>query len=110
MKSSAEESVPYKVSNDRSVGTPPDAMKLGKFWLNPIDFGLEAEAISPQEILEATQEMLARLEGRFKYSPESERLIQAYNKLWNELGGPTRAQCKTPIGIAWLKKNQQLYL
>jgi hypothetical protein len=68
---------------------------------------LEAEENSPQEILEATEEMLARLENKFKYSHESEKLIQAYHKLW--AGSDTIGSCKTPIGIAWLKKYQDLY-
>jgi putative glycosyltransferase (TIGR04372 family) len=85
-----------------------DALKLEPFWYNPTDFGLESEEISPQDILEVTKELLARVEGRFEYSPESERLIQAYHKLWGESGLPTSI-VKTPIGIAWLKKNQDLY-
>ena len=83
-------------------------MKLGCFWYDPIASGLEIEETSPQDILEATQEMLARVEGRFKYSPESERLMQAYHKCWEE-SGVHGNHVKTPIGIAWLKKNQAIY-
>ncbi|MBL78790.1 MAG: hypothetical protein CMH70_01905 [Nitrosomonadaceae bacterium] len=70
--------------------------------------GLEAIENSSQDTLEATKEMLARSEGRFRYSPEDERLIQAYHKLWDE-SGSLWAPNKTPIGIAWLKKNRDLY-
>ncbi|MBC8284311.1 MAG: TIGR04372 family glycosyltransferase [Nitrospinae bacterium] len=85
-----------------------DGRKMGYFWRNPTAHGLEKVDDSAQDILEATQEMLARLEKRFTYSPESEKLIQAYHKLWGEsgvLGSPS----KTPIGIAWLKKNKDIY-
>ena len=86
-----------------------DGREMGYFWRKPTEHGLETVDNSQQDILEATQEMLARLENRFAYSPESEKLIQAYHKLWGEsgnLGSPN----KTPIGIAWFEKNQNLYL
>ena len=98
----------YKYSNTNDYLHFKDAQKLGTFWINLTDYGLEKEESSPQDILEATQEMLARLEGRFKYSSESEKLIRAYHKLWGESDVHTRS-CKTPIGIAWLKKNQALF-
>jgi putative glycosyltransferase (TIGR04372 family) len=85
-----------------------DAVKLGTFWYNPTALGLEKEEASPQDILEATQEMLARAEGKFNYSPESEKLIQAYHKLW-EKSDVHGNHVKTPIAISWLKKNQALY-
>jgi putative glycosyltransferase (TIGR04372 family) len=83
-----------------------DAAKLGCFWMDPSSADLETEEASPQEILEATQEMLARLENRFKESIESKKLNQAYQKLWEESGF-----CESnPIGLDWLKKNRDLYL
>jgi putative glycosyltransferase (TIGR04372 family) len=99
----------YRRSNTNDYLHFEEARKMDHYWWrNPAAFGLEAEETSPQEILEATQEMLARLEGKFKYSPESEKLIQAYHKLWNE-SGLTGSPNKTPIGIAWLKQNRDLY-
>ncbi len=98
----------YKYSSTHDYLHFKDGIKLGAFWHNPAAFGLEAEEVNSQDTLEATQEMLARVEGRFRYSPESERLIQAYQKLRDEAGG-SRVQCKGPIGIAWLKKNRTLY-
>ena len=98
----------YKYSNSNSYIHFEDALKLGHSYHNPTDLGLEVEENSAQDILEATQEMLARLEGSFRYSPDSERLIQAYHKLWAR-SGAIGSPSKTPIGIAWLKKNQDLY-
>tara|TARA_Y100001960_G_scaffold313372_1_gene376237 strand:+ start:309 stop:1556 length:1248 start_codon:yes stop_codon:yes gene_type:complete len=99
----------YRYKNTNDYLHFNEACKMGRtLWHNPASLGLEVEESNPQEILEVTKEMLARLEGRYKYSPESEKLIQAYQKLWNEsdLEG---SSIKTPIGIAWLKKNQSLY-
>jgi putative glycosyltransferase (TIGR04372 family) len=99
----------YKYSNTNKYLHFEEARKMGRsLWYNLADLGLEAEENSPQEILEATQEMLARLEGSFKYSPESEKLIQAYHKLWRE-SGLEGSLNKTPIGITWLKQNRDLY-
>ena len=98
----------YKYSKTNEDLKFKDALKLGPFWRDPAALGLETDENSPQEILEATEEMLARLENRFSYSPESEKLIQAYRKLWGE-SGVKGSPSKTPIGIAWLKKNQDLY-
>ena len=52
--------------------------------------------------------MLERMENKFSYSLDSEKLIQAYHKLWGESNVNGRSN-KTPIGIEWLKKNQALY-
>jgi putative glycosyltransferase (TIGR04372 family) len=98
----------YKFINTNEYLNLKDGLKLGGFWSNLADFGLETEEISPQDILEATQEMLARSMEKFTYSPEEERLAQAYHKLWSETDNHWRPN-KTPIGIAWLKKNQSLY-
>jgi putative glycosyltransferase (TIGR04372 family) len=98
----------YKYINTGDHLRFEDGLKLGDFWNNPTAFGLETEAINPQDILEATKEMLARLEGSFRYSAKDENLIQAYHKLWGE-SGARGSSIKTPIGIAWLKKNQALY-
>ena len=98
----------YKYSNTNDYLHFEDAHKLGHFWLNIADFGLEATPGDPQDFLETTKEMLARLEGTFKYSPESERLIQAYHKLWAE-SNHRYSPCISPITIAWLKKNKDLY-
>ena len=69
---------------------------------------LKPEENSPEDILEVTQEMLERMENKFSYSLDSEKLIQAYHKLWCESNVNGRSN-KTPIGIEWLKKNQALY-
>jgi putative glycosyltransferase (TIGR04372 family) len=99
----------YRYSNTNDYLHFEKARKMDPlWWQNPAASGLEAEEASPQEILEATQEMLARLEGKLKYSPESEKLIQAYHKLWSE-SGLQGSPSKTPIGITWLKQNQDLY-
>jgi putative glycosyltransferase (TIGR04372 family) len=98
----------YKYSNTNDYLHFEDAKNLYHFFWHLADFGLEKEDITPEDLLELTKEMLARLEGRFKYSPESERLIRAYNKLW-AASGAFGSSIKTPIGIAWLKKNQDLY-
>lgn len=98
----------YKHSKTGDYLRFKDAVKLGRFWLNPTASGLDIEEASSQEILEATQEMLARVEGKFKYSSESERLIQAYHKIWRE-SDVHGNHVKTPIAISWLKNNQTLY-
>ena len=98
----------YKYSNTKDYLLFKNIRKLGPFWNNLTEFGLEAEEASPQEILDATKEMLARVEGTYKPSPESEELMQAYHKLWEE-SGLCGSPIKTPIGSAWLKKNQALY-
>jgi putative glycosyltransferase (TIGR04372 family) len=98
----------YKYRNSNNYIHFKDAIKFGSSWHDhQADLNLEAEENSPQEILEATEEMLARLENKFSYSSESEKLIQSYYKLW--AGSDTIGSCKTPIGIAWLKKYQDLY-
>ncbi len=98
----------YKYINTNNYLHFRDALNLGNFWCDPTALDLETEENSPQDILEATQEMLERLEDGFSYSPDSEKLIQAYHKLWSESTVNARS-CKTPVGIAWLKKNQALY-
>jgi putative glycosyltransferase (TIGR04372 family) len=97
----------YKYRDSNSYIHFKDAIKIAVSLSDRADLGLEPEENSPQDILEATEEMLARLENKFKYSHESEKLIQAYHKLW--AGSDTIGSCKTPIGIAWLKKYQDLY-
>jgi putative glycosyltransferase (TIGR04372 family) len=98
----------YKYLNTNNYLHFKDAVNLGRFWNNPAALGLETEENSPQDILEATEEMLDRLKNRFSHSPESERLIQAYHKVRNG-SGVFASPNKNPIGIAWLKKNQDLY-
>jgi putative glycosyltransferase (TIGR04372 family) len=98
----------FKYRNSNDYLRFEDALKLGEFWHNPAAHDLEATEMSSHDILEVTKEMLARLENTFNYSPESKKLIEAYHKLWSE-SGVIGSQTKTPIGIAWLKKNQSLY-
>ena len=98
----------YKYINTNNYLHFKDALNLGTFWKNPVALGLEIEENSPQDILEATQEMLERLENRFSYSPDSEKLIQAYHKLWSESTVSARLS-KTPIGVSWLKQNRGLF-
>lgn len=83
-------------------------LKLDTHMLNGEEFGLELEDNSPQDILEATREMLARVNGDFRYSLEEEKLMADFQKLWSQ----SDVLCKnvpTPIGIEWLKKNKDLY-
>jgi putative glycosyltransferase (TIGR04372 family) len=98
----------YKYINTNNYLHFKDAVNLGVFWYNPAALGLEAEENCPQEILEATKEMLDRLENRFIHFPESESLMQAYHKVRNG-SGTYASPNKTPIGNAWLKKNQDLF-
>jgi putative glycosyltransferase (TIGR04372 family) len=98
----------YKYLNTNNYLHFKDALNLGNFWSDPTALGLEIEENSSQEILEITKEMLARLENRFSYSPDSEKLIQAYHKLWGE-SDLMGSSSKTPIGIKWLKTNQDIY-
>ena len=98
----------YKYKSTGNYLRFEDAIKLGHVYPNITDLGLEIEEISSQDILEATKEMLARLENKFSYSPESYKLIQAFHKLLGE-SGIDGSQTKTPIAIDWLKKNQALY-
>jgi putative glycosyltransferase (TIGR04372 family) len=98
----------YKYKSTGNYLRFEDAIKLGQVYPNITDLGLETEEISSQDTLETTKEMLARLENKFSYSHESTKLIQAFCKLWSE-SGATGSSTKTPIGIAWLKKNQALY-
>jgi putative glycosyltransferase (TIGR04372 family) len=98
----------YKYLNTNNYIHFKDAVKLGRFWNNPADFGLETEENSPEEIREATAEMLDRLENKFSHSQESERLMQAYQNTRNG-SGFFASPNKTPIGIAWLKKNKNLF-
>jgi putative glycosyltransferase (TIGR04372 family) len=98
----------YKNLNTNNYLHFKDAVSLGRFWYSLSSLGLEAEENSPQDILEATEEMLERLENRYSHSPESKRLMQAYHKVRNGSGFYASPN-KTPIGIAWLKKNQNLY-
>jgi putative glycosyltransferase (TIGR04372 family) len=98
----------YKYSNTKNYLLFKNIRNLGVFWHNPAEFGLETEEASPQEILEATKEMLARVEGTYRPSLESEKLMQAYYKVWEE-SGLIGSISKTPIGEAWLKNNQALY-
>ena len=71
--------------------------------------GLGYEDNSPEDIVEVTQEMIDRLEGRFEYHDEDRLLMHEYYDLLSK----SRILCrkvKTPIGRDWLKKNRGLYL
>ena len=96
----------YKYSKTGNYLRIEEAVKLGSVWIDPASYGLETEETSPQEILEATQEMIARLENRFEESNESERLNQIYKKLWE---GSDFCKGEAPVGVGWLKKNRALY-
>ena len=67
--------------------------------------GLELEDNSPQDILEVTQEMMARTEGVFQYSPEEEKLMESFKELMSQSDIHCR-NVENPIGIEWLKKNK----
>jgi putative glycosyltransferase (TIGR04372 family) len=84
-------------------------LKLDPCMRNMHELDLELEDNSPQDILEATREMVARVEKTFKYSHEEEKLMRAFQKLWSQ----SDALCKdvpTPIGVEWLKKNKDLFI
>jgi hypothetical protein len=84
-------------------------LKLDPCMRNMHELGLELEDNSPQDILEATREMVARVEETFQYSPEEEKLMRAFQELWSQ----SDALCKdvpTPIGVEWLKKNKDLFI
>lgn len=84
-------------------------IKLNPYFRNAHELGIEAEENSPEDILKVTKEMYGRLEGAFKYSPEEEKLVQAFQEKWSQAD----LVCKdvpTPIGIEWLKENKNLYL
>jgi hypothetical protein len=68
----------YKYSNTKDYLTFQKHSKIRALLAKPTEFGLEAEEASPQEILEATKEILARVEVTNKLFPESEELIHAY--------------------------------
>jgi putative glycosyltransferase (TIGR04372 family) len=97
----------YKYSKTGAYLRIEEAAKLGSIWVDPVSYGLETEETNSQEILEATIEMLARLENRFEESNESENLNQIYKKLWE---GSGFCQSEAPVGIGWLKKNRDLYI
>ena len=97
----------YSDTNKRFHFKDSLSFELG-WWENPADYGLEVELASAEDILEATKEMIARLENRFEYSPESEKLMQAYYKLFSKISG-YETNSKIPVGITWLKKNQDLF-
>jgi putative glycosyltransferase (TIGR04372 family) len=83
-------------------------IKLKQYSANFQELGLELEDNSPEDILKATEEMLARLEGSFKYSISEEKLMQAFQELWSNSDIICR-DVPTPIGIEWLKQNKDLY-
>ena len=83
-------------------------IKLKQYSINFQELGLELEDNSPDDILKATEEMLARLEGSFKYSISEEKLMQAFQELWSNSDIICR-DVPTPIGIEWLKQNKDLY-
>ena len=84
-------------------------LKLDSLMRNGHELGLEVEDNSSQDILEATQEMMTRVEGTFQYSPEEEKMMQDFQKQWSESDVLCR-DVPTPIGIEWLKKHRDLYL
>jgi putative glycosyltransferase (TIGR04372 family) len=83
-------------------------IKLKQYSANSQELGLEFEDNSPEDILQAAEEMFARLEGSFKYSISEEKLMQAFQELWSNSDIICR-DVPTPIGIEWLKQNKDLY-
>jgi len=67
------------------------------------ELGYEYEDNTPEEILEATKEMMSRLNGTFELPEEDEKLLQRYFALFkpNNLA----YNVKTPICVQFLKKN-----
>jgi putative glycosyltransferase (TIGR04372 family) len=80
-------------------------LKLNISSNNFEELGLELEDNSPQDILEVTQEMMARTEGVFQYSPEEEKLMESFKELMSQSDIHCR-NVENPIGIEWLKKNK----
>ena len=83
-------------------------LKLNISSNNLEELGLELEDNSPQDILEAAKEMVTRMEGTFKYSPEEEKLMANFKELISQSNLHCR-NVESPIGIEWLKKNKELY-
>jgi putative glycosyltransferase (TIGR04372 family) len=84
-------------------------LELDSHMRNGQELGLELEDNSSQDILEAVQEIKARVEGTFQYSPEEKKMMQDFQKQWSESDVLCR-DVPTPIGIEWLKKHRDLYL
>lgn len=102
--------IPKKLKSKRngSYLTLSKALQEGwdKLGIDYNELGYEYEDNTPQEILEVTKEMLARLDGSFKLSEEDENLIQKYFDLFkpNNLS----YKVKTPIGLHFLKNKPEL--
>src|SRR3990167_10271292 len=61
---------------------------------------------SAEEILAATKEMLARLDGTWSPSPEEKQLEQSYLNHWKL--ARSNEFLKSPISLSWLMMNQHL--
>ncbi len=102
--------IPKKVKskkNDRYLSLS-EVLRRGWDWVG-IDYnelGYEYEDNTPDEILEATKEMLSRLSGTFELSKEDEKLLQEYFNIFkpNNLA----YNVKTPIGMQFLKNNPKI--
>lgn len=70
--------------------------------------GYEYEDNTPSEILDATKEMLKRIEGNFNLPIEELKLLKDYHNLFPP-GNPSRL-VRTPIGNDFLKSNRELFL
>ncbi|VEN74512.1 conserved hypothetical protein [Candidatus Desulfarcum epimagneticum] len=70
--------------------------------------GYEYEDNTEQEILEATQEMFARLEGKWKPTIEDQKLLEKYFQAFPE--DHWSFQVETPIGLNFLKKHRKIFL
>jgi len=69
--------------------------------------GYEYENNTPEEILDATKEMVARLEGTWHPSEENQKLLKKYYQAfpvdhWS-------VEVKTPIGLDFMKKYKHLF-
>lgn len=72
------------------------------------DWGIEFVQSTNRDILKATREMVARLEGTFSYSQDEVELLNAYfEKYWVNTYA---ANVKSPIGIEFLKENRDLFI
>ena len=80
-----------------------------KFWSSNWWYEQEYELIenTDEEILEVAKEMIDRLNGDFSLTKEESELLQYYFDLYSE--DHWAREIKTPIGLDFLKKNQELF-
>jgi len=105
--------LPKKVKNQKTGQYIPLSEWLHHGWdrkwdgLDMMERGQEYENNTPQEILEATKEMMARVDGTFQMSAEEHELMQKYFDLFQPEN--LSYNIKTPVGLDFLKKNPEVF-